>query len=150
MNNTHLKNRLGYCGLHCGKCFAFQDGDIARLSRLLQTALGNFDVYASRFRTLLDEPVFSQYPAFKAFLNYLTQGSCKGCRNEKCKLFTGCRVRPCCEQKGVDFCADCERFPCADTGFDRHLQARYEEITRQIRRDGAPAYYEKIKDKPRY
>ncbi|MGM9533954.1 MAG: hypothetical protein ACI3VR_01830 [Intestinibacter sp.] len=43
------KNYLKYvapCGLHCGKCFAFREGDIRKLSIELKDNLGSFDTYA--------------------------------------------------------------------------------------------------------
>ena len=61
MNYKQIKNRLAPCGLHCGKCFAFTDGDIAEHSNYLKNALGEFDVYADRFVDLLNEPVFRKY-----------------------------------------------------------------------------------------
>ena len=49
MNNSLVNKHLGPCGLHCGKCFAFAEGEIHQLSQQLEKALGNFDVYAQRF-----------------------------------------------------------------------------------------------------
>ena len=63
------KQRLGPCGVHCGKCYAFAGGDICALSRQLVNSLGNFDVYARRFAELIEEPVFLKYPDFREFLN---------------------------------------------------------------------------------
>lgn len=54
----YIKKRLAPCGLHCDKCFAFAEGDIAETSAKLRQSLGDFDVYAERFVGLLDEPVF--------------------------------------------------------------------------------------------
>lgn len=141
-----VKQRLGPCGLHCGKCFAFADGEIAALSRQLKDALGNFDIYAQRFAGMLDEqPVFLQYPAFKAFLQYLTEVECGGCRKEKCKLFKTCNARPCSEEKGVDFCFACDEFPCENTGFNENLYKRHVEINKRMKEIGAEQYYEEIK-----
>lgn len=142
--------RMAPCGLHCGRCFAFDGGDIHRLSRELRDALGNFDVYAQRFTEMLDEPAFNDYPAFKRFLGYLSNVSCQGCRREQCKLFKSCNVRVCTESRHVDFCYRCDRFPCSGTGFDEHLYRRYVEINCRIKELGIKRYYEDVKDKPRY
>jgi len=148
--NSDLLARLAPCGLNCGKCFAFKDGDIARLSRDLQHALGNFDVYAQRFETMLNEPKFALYPAFKEFLGLLSQGSCNGCRKEKCKLFKGCGVRACSEKNQVDFCFECPQFPCNNTGFDEHLYKRHVQINRRIKEIGTEQYDAETKEKSRY
>ena len=145
-----IKQRLAPCGLHCGKCFAFVDGDVYLHSRKLKDSLGNFDAYAKRFVDMLDEPVFLKYTDFKEFLNMLATISCKGCREEKCKLFRNCGVRPCIENKGVDYCFQCDEFPCSNTSFDQHLYKRYIEINELIREIGVIKYYDEIKDRPRY
>jgi len=150
MDYDYIKSRLSPCGLHCGKCFAFKDGDIVRLSTELKETLGEFDVYAQRFTILLNEPVFSHYPEFKLLLNHLSTPTCKGCRKEKCILFKDCKVRECSENKNVDFCFECEDFPCDNTGFDEHLYKRFRAINERMKEIGVEAYYLEIKDKPRY
>lgn len=145
-----MKHRPGPCGLHCGTCFAYQEGEIHELSRKLEKALGNFDVYAKRFAGMLEEPVFLKYPEFKDFLHYLATAECKGCRKETCKLFKECRVRSCSKEKGVDFCFQCDCFPCEHTGFDEHLFKRHVAINNRMKENGVEAYYNEVKDKPRY
>jgi len=144
------RERLGACGLHCGKCYAYTDGEIAALSGQLAKSLGNFEVYAKRFVELVGDPVFLKYTDFRDFLGYLAEGKCRGCRKEKCKLFKGCGVRPCSEGKSVDFCFQCEDFPCDHTGFDEHLYKRYAGINERMKEIGVEAYYEEVKDRPRY
>jgi len=150
MDYEFIKSRLSPCGLHCGKCFAFADGEIALLSKQLKLLLGNFDIYAERFVSLLNEPAFSKYPDFKALLNLLSEPKCKGCRKEKCILFKSCKVRECSEKKNVDFCFQCSDFPCNDTGLDEHLYKRSVSINQEMKDIGVEAYYDEIKDKPRY
>jgi hypothetical protein len=150
LNYEFIKTRIAPCGLHCGKCFAFSEGDICRLSKDLKTNLGDFDAYAERFVNLLDEPLFLKYPEFKETLNYLSTGKCKGCRKEKCALFKSCNVRACSESKQVDFCFQCSEFPCNNTGFDENLKKRWELINIKMKECGVEAYYNEIKDKPRY
>ncbi len=150
MDYDHIKSRLSPCGLHCGKCFAFKDGDIVQLSGQLKESLGAFDAYAERFVLLLDEPAFSNYPAFKSLLHYFSIARCKGCRKEKCVLFKSCKVRECSERKNVDFCFQCSDFPCSDTGFDEHLYKRFQHINERMKSIGVEAYFDEVKDKPRY
>ena len=150
MNNSLVNKHLGPCGLHCGKCFAFAEGEIHQLSQQLEKALGNFDVYAQRFTEMLEEPLFSKYADFKAFLHYLATASCQGCRQQKCQLFSECQVRSCSQQKGVAFCFECPDFPCNNTGFDEHLHQRYLAINRRMQEIGPEAYYDEVKDQSRY
>jgi hypothetical protein len=150
MNYELIKQRLAPCGLHCGKCFAFTDGDIRNHSKHLKDSLGEFDVYAQRFTELLDESVFNKYSDFKELLDYFAKVDCIGCRKENCKLFKDCNVRRCSERKGVNFCFECSDFPCNNTGFDEHLHKRSVAINNKMKEIGVENYYEEIKDKPRY
>ena len=150
MDYNQIKHRLAPCGLHCGKCFAFIDGDIRNNSKRLKEALGDFDIYAQRFVSLINEPVFKKYPDFKELLSYFASVECGGCRKERCKIFKGCKVRDCHEKKGVDFCFQCSDFPCDSTGFDKHLHKRSVDINMRIKEIGVEKYYDEIKDRPRY
>lgn len=144
-----IKARLAPCGLHCGKCFAFRDGEIRDAAARLQKYLGNFSPYAERFAEQVD-PVFEQYPAFASFLDYLANVSCGGCRAEKCKFYKGCQVRPCSGEKQIDFCCECPEFPCDHTGMDENLYRRFVANNQRIKEIGPEAYYDEIKDTARY
>ena len=149
-NYDFIKQQLGPCGINCGKCFAFVDGDIHKHSNKLKELLGNFGKYAKRFVKILDEPKFSKYPNFEEFLNLLSTIECKGCRNEKCKLFKNCGVRPCSAGKSVDFCFQCTEFPCQKTNFDDNLYKRFVESNKQMKENGIENYYDNTKNQPRY
>lgn len=145
-----FKEQFAPCGLQCGKCFAYSKGDIVALSQQLQQALGGFEAYAKAFAGGLNEPVLEEYPAFKKVLDFLAQSHCDGCRSEACKLFRTCTVHQCSQSKGVDFCFQCSEFPCQTTGFNEHLYKKYLSINETIRQIGLEAYYNTVKDKPRY
>jgi hypothetical protein len=149
-NDEVIKQNLGPCGLHCGKCFAFAAGEIHNLSEQLEMLLGKFDPYAERFEDMLEAPIFSKYPDFKMFLHYLSTVNCGGCRKEKCKLFKNCQVRSCSEKEAVDFCFECKKFPCENTGFDEDLRKRYVIINNRMKEIGVEKYYDEVKNKSRY
>lgn len=145
-----ILDRLGPCGLNCEKCFAFATGQIKTYAEQLSNSLENFDSYAQRFVTLLQEPIFKKYTDFKAMLDYFTSVSCKGCRNETCRLFSNCKVKDCHIEKKVDFCFQCAEFPCDNTGFDENLRIRMEKINQRMQEVGVEQYYDETKDAPRY
>lgn len=148
-NKTEVLRRVAPCGLHCGKCFAFTDGEIHQAAVQLRKYLGNFAPYAERFTVQLD-PVFSKYAEFKEMLDYFADAECGGCRKEKCKFYKNCKVRQCSMDKGVEFCHQCPEFPCDHTGLDENLYKRHVAINQKIAEIGPEAYYEEIKDTPRY
>ena len=145
-----IKRQLGPCGIYCGKCYAYSDGVIQHHSSELLKALGNFEPYAKRLVALLEEPVFGKYPDFKEMLAHFANGGCKGCRNDDCKLFKGCKVKECARDKAVEFCFQCPEFPCDHTGFDENLQERWIDINRRMKKIGVERYFAEIKDKSRY
>jgi hypothetical protein len=145
-----FQDKFGPCGLLCEKCFAYEKGPIRFHAEQLKKNLGEFDNYANRFVTLLDEPKFANYPAFKEVLNLFSEANCKGCRKQECHLFTDCKVNICYKEKGVDFCYQCADFPCEYTGFDENLKQRWLRINRRVIEIGMENYYTEIKDNPRY
>lgn len=148
--NVNLKDKFGPCGLLCEKCFAFENSPIRTHASQLKQHLGEFDNYAKRFSSLLNEPTFENYIDFKELLGLFAAGNCKGCRKQECHLFTACKVKDCYNSKNVDFCFQCSEFPCNKTGFDENLYQRWINLNTEIREIGLENYYQKIKEKPRY
>ncbi|MFA4920114.1 MAG: DUF3795 domain-containing protein [Thermodesulfovibrionales bacterium] len=108
--------------LNCAKCIGFADGDIKKQAGDIKKLLGSFDSYAERFSHFL--PVFKNYPSFKELLDHFAQADCNGCRKGDCK-YPNCGVASCYKQKGVDFCFQCEEFPCNKTKLDPNLNERW-------------------------
>lgn len=147
MAYQEILDDLAPCGLSCRKCFACSRGDIGGHSKELKRLLGNFDIYAERFSGFL--PEFSDYPSFKRMLSYFSEPDCKGCRQGTCK-YPNCGVVGCHRQKMVDFCFQCDEFPCEKTNFDPHLKHRWIRMNRRMKEIGVEAYYEETKDLCRY
>ncbi|MDR3567755.1 MAG: DUF3795 domain-containing protein [Syntrophobacteraceae bacterium] len=150
MEYERILSAIAPCGLSCETCFARVDGGIHQLSRELREKLGNFSAYAKRFENMLEAPVFEKYPDFEAMLDYFCSNNCNGCRSEQCRLFKDCGIRPCHQEKGVDFCFQCEEFPCSKTNFDESLRRAWVLINEKIRKTGIEQYYEKTRRRPRY
>ncbi|MCD4741432.1 MAG: DUF3795 domain-containing protein [Desulfobacteraceae bacterium] len=150
MTTEIIKAALAPCGLNCEKCFAHVNGDIRKYSLKLKENLGNFDLYAKRFETLLGDPIFQKYSDFKEMLDYFASEHCKGCRNEQCRMFKECGVRTCHQEKQIDFCYLCDEFPCEKTNFDADLYKRWIMINEKIKGTGIEEFYEKTKIRPRY
>ena len=135
------------CGLNCLKCMVYADGYIKRHARELQRLLGSFDIYAERFSEFI--PAFKNYPSFKEVLDIFIKVDCAGCRKGDCK-YPNCGVAACYKDKGVNFCFQCDEFPCNKTNFDEHLQKRWIKLNERIQEIGIENYYSETKDQPRY
>ncbi|MCP4351484.1 MAG: DUF3795 domain-containing protein [Desulfobacterales bacterium] len=147
MEYKEILKDIAPCGLSCGKCFAFSEGGIRKHATELKSLLGNFDNYAERFSGFL--PIFKKYPEFKEMLEYMTQADCIGCRNGECK-YPNCGVTACYKDKGVDFCFQCDEFPCDKSNFDPDLHRRWIQMNNRMKEIGVESYYEETKDKCRY
>jgi hypothetical protein len=149
MNENDILNSLAPCGLNCMKCFAYEKGEIKYHSNSLKILLGNFKVYSERFVSLLNESRFENYKEFSEMLDLLTEANCTGCRNGEC-LLKSCGVIKCYKEKNVNFCFECNEFPCKKTNFDEHLERRWIQSNLRMKEIGIKKYYEEIKDIPRY
>ncbi len=147
MDEKEILNELAPCGLSCRKCFAFKQGEIGKHAMALKGSLGNFGIYAKRFSSFL--PQFKDYSEFKKLLDYLSDPDCEGCRKGTCK-WPDCGVQACFREKGVNFCFECDEFPCDKTNFDEHLKKRWIQMQERLKEIGVTAYYEGTRDQPRY
>lgn len=138
---------LAPCGLNCRKCIACNEGEIKTVSLKLQELLGSFDRYAERFSAFL--PVFKNYPAFKELLAYFTEADCAGCRAGSCK-YPNCGVRDCHKQKSVDFCFQCDEFPCEKSNFDPDLKRRWIQMNNRMKDVSIESYFQENRNLPRY
>lgn len=148
MKYKEILDILAPCGLNCRKCLFYSNGEIRKHSIKLKELLGSFDKYAERFSGIIN-PIFKNYSYFKDLLAYFTQADCKGCREGECK-YSNCGVFTCFHQKGVDFCFQCDEFPCEKTNFDLDLKRRWIQMNNRMKEIGVEAYFEKSKNLSRY
>ncbi len=149
MNYEEIVEILAPCGLNCQKCVAYSKGHVKHAAQKLDSFLGNFDSYAERYSNFY--PVFKNYQAFKDMLAYFSEADCKGCREGHCK-YPDCQVASCNElkEKVMDYCFQCDSFPCEKHGLHADLERRWRERNLRMREIGVNAYYDESKDVPRY
>ena len=108
------KELIAYCGLYCGDCFGHQ-GKIADLARDLRKELRKhrFDKTAETLSEVSFFATFKNYPQCYEVLGALVRLRCKN----TCKGGGGppfCKMRICCQKKGIDGCWECEEFETCD------------------------------------
>ena len=104
------KDLLACCGLYCGDCFIYQ-GKIADLSRDLRKELrqSRFDKAAASLAEVPFFAVLKNYPQCYEVLGALVRFRCR----RACRGGGGppnCRIRKCCQKKGIDGCWQCDEF----------------------------------------
>ena len=111
---TEDKDLIAYCGLYCGDCFGHQ-GKIADLARDLRKELRShrFDKTAETFAEIPFFAVFKNYPQCYEVLGAMVKLRCKNtCRGGGGPPF--CKMRKCCQKKGIDGCWECADFETCD------------------------------------
>ncbi len=149
MEYKEILNILGPCGSNCRKCVFNKNGEIKKHSIKLKELLGSFDSYAERFSELI-HPVFKHYSNLKKLLEFFIQVNCEGCRNQTCDIYPNCGVVKCYKEKGVDFCFECDDFPCEKTNFDPDLKRRWILMHNRMKEIGVEAYCKESMKLPRY
>lgn len=140
-------SELAPCGLDCSRCFGYAGGEIRDLAATLLDRLGNFDRVARRLSGVV--PAFQEYPRFHEVLTVMAGASCLGCRAGG-GHFPPCAAKSCFREKGVDFCFQCDEYPCQRNGFDKGLLRRWRQMNDRMREIGVEAYYREQKKIPRY
>lgn len=149
MTDTYadVVRHLAPCGLDCTRCVAFANGAVRRQATELAAALEGYEKVATRMAGFV--PALAHYPEFKAVLEFLTTGSCTGCRSGGSTV-PFCAARTCFRDKGVDFCFQCDEFPCRRNHYPDSLRERWFAFGRRMQEIGPEAFYEEQRAKPRY
>lgn len=147
MNNERILDDLGVCGLDCSRCVSRKNGEIQRLSLELKAALTGFEKKSPVFSNFV--PALADYEHFASILDFLTAGTCEGCRSGQC-LTLGCAARDCHREKAVDFCSQCDEYPCTRNRFSPDLDAKWRRNCEAMKKEGLEAYYERSKLEPQY
>lgn len=152
MEYADLVKQLTPCGLDCIRCADYQDGEIKQLSSKLLGLLGNYARVAKM--KAARKPEFEHYDKFISILSSLADGLCCGCRLEETIKLVSCPIN-CplkdCSDKGVDFCYQCDDYPCEKL---KLMNSNFGEYVRQrndrMKEIGVAAYYNERFKQPRY
>jgi len=142
-----LLNRLAPCGLDCKRCTRFIEGEARHSALKLKEALTGFEKMAPRVADKV--PALAHYQEFLAVLDFLSTVDCVGCRAGGSTL-PFCAARTCFREKGVDFCFQCDEYPCQRNQFPANLAERWRAYNDRMKAVGVEAFHEEQLKKPRY
>ena len=105
------------------------------------------------FNNVLADAVES-YNNFEGVLSIYAGASCSGCRSTEhngCSI-EGCFLLECTKNHGVDFCGECNEFPCKKTQgiFEEIVYRQWLEGNQQIREYGIEAFWKNNSENPHY
>lgn len=147
MEYDEILKCLAPCGLDCGRCADYENGEIKDLSIRLVQLLGNYRRVAEMKAET--KPLFNNYSQFEEMLTSFSQASCSGCRGENVLCPIACTAKTCHREKGVDFCFRCGEYPC-EKQFTGRLRERWRKINDRMKEVGVVQYYYEQNELPRY
>ena len=157
MTKEQLLDRVPPCGLMCYTCPGFEDGAIAEHSAALLRLNEGFREFldiklSEEYRYLLEE-----YDKFIEKLKRDANPKCPGCRKingEGPGCIEGCFIPECVKEHGVDFCAECDKFPCSKVRdseiYGKEAREAIVEGSLLIKENGAERFFEIKKDASHY
>lgn len=163
MKNEQILKYVAPCSLLCYTCLAFKDGAFSECApRLSAYSEGVCEFLAQTYGSQMSEEEREKHHSFfNEFHNALRQlsgGFCQGCRNDssdKRGCIEGCVIPACVKDHEVDFCAQCDEFPCQRvkdffiTQGEKFIRV-WENGSRQIQEVGIDAYFEQKKNASHY
>jgi hypothetical protein len=147
MDYSQVVQRIAACGLDCSRCADYENGEIRVLSARLLGLLAGYERLAGIKSQ--SNPALMGYDKFKEVLNIFAGASCGGCRSEKVRCPIVCHAKICHKDKRVDFCFQCDEYPCSKQ-FDGKLRERWMEKNDRMKKIGVIGYYMEQSKLPRY
>lgn len=147
MEYSRVVQKLAPCGLDCGRCADYQSGEIKELSiRLLELLKGYERVAEIKSKI---NPALEEYGKFKEVLKIFAEASCSSCRydNDKCPI--DCHAKTCHKEKKVNFCFQCNEFPCNEQN-NEIIRERWMAKNNRMKEIGVIEYYLEQSKSPRY
>ena len=122
-------NRIGYCGLNCVECFVYKK-TVSEAAKSLRRELR-----AAKLKVAWEGiPFLGEYEPFKKSLDGLAMLRC----SRVCRKGGGnpwCKIRKCCQKKGIEGCWECVDFEGCNK-----LQERYVKNIRKIKKVGIDGF----------
>ena len=157
MEKEKLLKYVAPCSLLCYTCMGCKDGAIPEYAGKLYNCMqGVGEFRASHMPENAKQEWYSFFDGFMETLDNFTKATCPGCRVDPQHGSTigDCIIPDCVKEHGVDFCAECNEFPCqkaknfcaGHTG----LNKVWENNNRRISEIGIEAYFEENKDVSHY
>jgi len=142
-----ILERVAPCGLDCERCVRYERGRIRRLATELAESLEGFENMAPKVADRA--PVLEDYDRFVEILGFFSQATCAGCRAGGCPL-PFCAARVCHQEKGVDYCFQCDEYPCERNSYPENMDRRWRGNNDRMREVGIEQSYRESLDMPRY
>ncbi|HEX3078413.1 MAG TPA: DUF3795 domain-containing protein [Lachnospiraceae bacterium] len=147
MNYEEARKDFAPCGIDCERCVSKKEGIVGRHSKELLECLNGFEKMAGMMSEL--QPLLKNYDVFIELLRFFSEGSCPGCRNGE-GVNCACTAKQCHKERKVDFCFQCNEFPCDRNAYNEHLYQKWVTNNQNMKELGVEIFCEREKSKSRY
>ena len=150
MERNEIKKKVAPCSLMCHTCSAYCNGVICEYSKILLKYLdGMKEFYEKHIPDTVEN-----YRNFEEVLHMYSAGRCSGCRStehNRCSI-KGCFLLECTKNHDIDFCGECDEFPCKKTEelFEEQVYMQWLKGNQQIREHGIEFFWENNSGNPHY
>ena len=150
MEKSEILKKVAPCSLMCHTCSAYHNGAICESSKtLLKYLEGIKEFYEKHIPDAVEN-----YSNFEEILNMYSAAPCSGCRSTEhngCSI-KGCFLLECTKNHGIDFCGECDEFPCKKPKelFEEVVYKQWLEGNQQIRDYGIELFWESNSGNPHY
>lgn len=150
MKKSEILKKVAPCSLMCHTCSGYHKGVICESSKTLLKYLEGMKEFYEKHRP--DD--VESYCSFEDILRMYGSAPCSGCRSTEhngCSI-EGCFLLECTKNHGIDFCGECDEFPCKKTQdlFEEVVYKQWLEGNQQISDYGIDFFWENNSEKPHY
>lgn len=150
MDKSEILKNVAPCSLMCRTCSGYCNGVICESAKtLLKYLEGIKEFYEKHIPDAVES-----YSNFEETLRMYSAAPCSGCRSTEhngCSI-EGCFLLECTKNHNIDFCGECNEFPCKKTRelFEDEVYTQWMEGNQQIRDHGIEFFWENNCEKPHY
>lgn len=150
MDKNEILKNVAPCSLMCHTCSGYCNGVICESAKTLLKYLEGMKEFYEKH---LPDAVES-YSDFESTLRIYSDASCSGCRStghNECSI-EGCFLLECTKNHNIDFCGECDEFPCKKTMdlFEKEVYKQWLEGNQLIRDHGIEFFWENTCENPHY
>lgn len=150
MEKSEILKRVAPCSLVCHTCSGYQNGVICESAKTLLKYLEGMKQFYEKH---IPDAVES-YGNFEGVLRMYGDAPCAGCRSTAhhgCSI-EGCFLLECTQSHHVDFCGECDEFPCEKTRglFEDVVYRQWLSGNQQIKDHGIEAFWENNRENSHY
>lgn len=157
MTKEQLLDYIPPCGLVCYTCPGFKDGAIKAHSLALLKLNQGFHEFLDGILSDEYRHVLAEHDQFIEKLKKDSRPDCPGCRKMEGRdpgCIKDCFILKCAKEHGVDFCGECNEFPCKrieDSNiYGKEVKKAFYEGSLLIKKHGAENFFEIKKDVSHY